>query len=53
MEFIGLLGVGELKAKSCNDGSCANSAGISKKASRFQALKIVKMISETVYIQQG
>lgn len=40
-----------VKKQASNDGSCANVLGISKKALRFQALKIVKTISETVYIQ--
>lgn len=44
---------GELKNKNCNDGNCTNPTGLSRKASRFQALKIVKTISVTVYIQQG
>lgn len=44
---------GELKNKNYNDGSYTNPTGLSRKASRFQALKIAKTISETVYIQQG
>ena len=44
MEFVGLLRVGELRNKNCNGGSHNNPTGISKKTSRFQALKIVKTI---------
>lgn len=54
MEFMGLLCVGELRNKPVmTDGRCAKVLSRSKKASSFQALKIVKTISEAVYIQQG
>lgn len=44
MEFVGLLRVGELRNKNYNGGSHSNPTDISKKTSRFQALKIVKTI---------
>lgn len=51
---MGLLCVGELRNKPVmTDGRCAKVLSWSKKASSFQALKIVKTISEAVYIQQG
>lgn len=48
-----LIMCGELKNKKCNNGSYTDPTALPRKASRFQALKIVKTISETVYIQQG